>query len=300
MSEVDRGGTSVARSALAGAMLLAFTLLLLTDGRPASALSLLKGAGLIGVLTGLVTLQLPALLPTLVIIFLVLALTASLRVDTNRAFTNLFTAALSFIAALFLTPRTVYAAGLFNRLHTIRRWTGHLIYVALVLLILGILVFFLARRGWVIANLLWAPIMFLLILIKSIIRKVEESVTTFQVVMSAVCCLLLLVFVTSYKPHSTAAAFLRPWLPAEQVSLTASKSGNSNPEITTTMVGYVLGNAEGWMTIMKESDRTIIIVPSTTVTARAICRVGPDLGSPHVLLRRPHARRSSEIQCPSS
>lgn len=65
------------------------------------------------------------------------------------------------------------------------------------------------------------------------------------------------------------------WLPAEEVGL---KSGG-DPS-----VGYVLGVGNGWMTFLKEPDRTVNMLPLNEVVSRKICRFGPPTPFPLVAL----------------
>lgn len=53
------------------------------------------------------------------------------------------------------------------------------------------------------------------------------------------------------------------WLPAEEVGM--KKGGQPT-------VGYVLGTSDGWMTLLREPDRTVAKIPMNEVKSRTICR----------------------------
>lgn len=74
------------------------------------------------------------------------------------------------------------------------------------------------------------------------------------------------------------------WLPAEEI---ATLEGVT--------VGYVLGTSDGWVTILKEDDRTVIVVRSDHVSSRSVCRIGPPSGLPLVAL--PGATVSNIREC---
>jgi hypothetical protein len=68
----------------------------------------------------------------------------------------------------------------------------------------------------------------------------------------------------------------QPWLPAETITLSSGQK----------FTGYALADDGTWMTIMKDSSRTISYYLASDVTGRQICRVGPQrLGQPAVRLR---------------
>lgn len=76
------------------------------------------------------------------------------------------------------------------------------------------------------------------------------------------------------QPVSSIPARARDmWLPTEEIS---------TPEGDT--VGYVIGTSFGWMTVLKEDDRTVIVLRSDDVSRRSVCRIGPPSGLPLVAL----------------
>lgn len=77
--------------------------------------------------------------------------------------------------------------------------------------------------------------------------------------------------VTAVYPLPTEVANLptslgRMWLPAEVVTF---RDGS-------TRIGYVLSTKDDWTSVLKENPRTIELIRSDEVTARAICRTDSD------------------------
>lgn len=80
---------------------------------------------------------------------------------------------------------------------------------------------------------------------------------------------ILLVDATYRVPFNGAIAsdiLRRPWLPAEEVSLT----GRIDP-----LVGYTLSTSDGWHVLLVHQTRQIMYIRSIDVTARAVCHVKP-------------------------
>lgn len=65
------------------------------------------------------------------------------------------------------------------------------------------------------------------------------------------------------------------WLPAEEI-----KVRSSNEPI----VGYVVGTNVGWMTILTDAKRTIVVVRADQVESRNVCRIGEASSMPLVPL----------------
>jgi hypothetical protein len=53
----------------------------------------------------------------------------------------------------------------------------------------------------------------------------------------------------------------RPWLPAEQIGLVSGEAE----------VGYVVATKDGWTLVLRERDRGIRYIKSTTVSTRTVC-----------------------------
>lgn len=54
----------------------------------------------------------------------------------------------------------------------------------------------------------------------------------------------------------------RPWLPSERVKV----------EGTGELVGYVISEESGWITLLRDSDRSVLRLPADRVTHRQLCR----------------------------
>lgn len=55
----------------------------------------------------------------------------------------------------------------------------------------------------------------------------------------------------------------RPWMPPEAIQLSGQP----------VVVGYVLSDAGRWMSVLRDSDRQVVRIESTSVVSRTICRV---------------------------
>src|SRR5438132_5508994 len=87
-----------------GILIIVVLALIVTDGQPTSALALLKGVGVAGVLTGVLTQQLPALLPTLALGCYVAAIFVSLAARVGKSVGLLLAGLVIQGSALVLTP----------------------------------------------------------------------------------------------------------------------------------------------------------------------------------------------------
>lgn len=109
----------------------------------------------------------------------------------------------------------------------------------------------------------------------------------------------------SFDKSTIPAIMRRPWVPAEEIVLNSS----------TVYVGYTLSTKDRWQIILRESDRTIVIVPGDAVVSREVCRLpdnelsthrdpliklGQNSHAPNCdLPKRPDLRRSGgACQCP--
>ncbi len=72
---------------------------------------------------------------------------------------------------------------------------------------------------------------------------------------------LLLVVVVAWLAVAFSTA---PWLPAERID-TATREG--------TIAGYVLTEDERWTLVMREADRSVVLIPTPMVNRRQVCRL---------------------------
>ncbi len=70
--------------------------------------------------------------------------------------------------------------------------------------------------------------------------------------------------------------FLLPFLLDRSVWLPAEKLALGGEEI----VGYVIGDSEGWITVLTHADRQLIRIPSDRVTNRALCAASAQIRPP--------------------
>ena len=72
------------------------------------------------------------------------------------------------------------------------------------------------------------------------------------------------------------ATLRTPWLPAQVVTLNKQIVGNPiHPvkSLTHKPVGYVINDANGWMTMLIDDDRYIAQFPDSYVVSRTICHL---------------------------
>jgi hypothetical protein len=81
-------------------------------------------------------------------------------------------------------------------------------------------------------------------------RKIKDMLTT-----SFVALVLTVVVLVQFALYGS-----EPWVAAERINLGSRE-----------VVGYVIAEDNGWTTILGASDRLIELVPSATVTGRALC-----------------------------
>ena len=85
----------------------------------------------------------------------------------------------------------------------------------------------------------------------------------------AAACVLGLLFVQAvyrvpFDLKNASEVVRRPWIPAEQITLTADGAPR-------TYIGYVISTGDDWFEMLIDDDRTIVYVPADTVVSRTVC-----------------------------
>lgn len=91
-----------------------------------------------------------------------------------------------------------------------------------------------------------------------------------RITLSTILGILLVPFVLLLYPLPTQGNFYaqqlqRPWLPAEQFTLTSHA----------TFVGYLLSRSDGWFIVLVAPNRSIAYVHSGDVAGQRVCEIGP-------------------------
>lgn len=140
----------------------------------------------------------------------------------------------------------------------------------------------LLRMGWMLAGVIVA----ILGLLSSEGRpRLATGLGVLAVSMALVGALTTVANAWGSDAHVLQTQLARPWAPAEILTW---KEGNAPT------VGYVLTLSDGWVTILEEGSRKVVMRPASDLVGREVCNVGSPV-VPRVLI----VPRQDSLQCPS-
>lgn len=274
-------------------------LLLVSNYQTTTAVAVASGAGPLSTLIGSLIPVVQVFLPILTLVLFILTL---FNLKNGHGGKILIVAVCSLVATFLITPTELSLSDSIPRAN--ETWNTISPYISiginiLVWLIFGIILvlaaIFLARIGWKRRRGWhfqtwddwddWG-----LARIGGIVMPVLGVMGALGLALLGGVVSLALAWVTFFPLESEVARVpdraRSMWLPAEEVAL---KSGG-NPT-----VGYVLSVGNGWMTLLKEPDRTVNMLPLSEVVSRKICRFGPS--TPFPLIALPGASIPNIAEC---
>lgn len=126
--------------------------------------------------------------------------------------------------------------------------------------------------GWVLAITLFAAFS-----VYGIARWLERRDSSTEILF-AMIFFVLIVFIGGqlWESQELRTRLATPFLPSERISF--ANGGSASPEIT----GYVLDVDQSghWTTLLLEAERTVVIVPTSSITARSVCSLTATSFSP--------------------
>ncbi|WP_460706228.1 hypothetical protein [Luteococcus sediminum] len=199
------------------------------------------------------------------------------------ALINLMPVVMPVIVSVAVVRSAIYLAGVGGgSAHPEKAFTSLLMAGALYGLSLLLLPGELLRSGWMFASLLTA-IIGLLFAESSPARA--RGLGVLAVIFALTGASATVISAWGEDGHVLQAQLARPWAPAEVLTW----KGVSGPT-----VGYVLTLGDGWVTILEEDSRKVVMRPASDLVGREVCNVGGPL-APRVLL----VPRKDSLQCPS-
>jgi hypothetical protein len=126
------------------------------------------------------------------------------------------------------------------------------------------------RDGRIVSNsgAIWILVVILLIVLG--VGVIFTRTDDLRITLSTILGMALIPFVLILYPPPLQGSFYaqklqEPWLPAEVITLTTHDK----------IVGYVLSRDDGWLVILRATNRTIIYVHAGQIASQRVCQAGP-------------------------